>query len=1096
MKLRFNKYSIKIIIIIIALILLGVIFNLGNMTDVKYDARKSILTLLSHNSSYKLIENESKSLNKFYTELISDVSEWKIPRDYTLTEANIITSTDTFNLLELYNNESIDIKLKGNVKFILKLLNNNLKTTAESIMNIKLNEVNIWEINNEINVNIEERKYFYISLILSGIFLIFLLLIRRSKIIFLIFFFLFFFLSIIASKLFFIQFDNISLYKKYIGKLSSICILIVLILYYFYQAKELGKYNEMHLLFSYQFKTLITLISILLSIFNHNIIVNIINWFIWVPILQCYIFQNYQQIINKNFKEDIKLEEFDVLKIETESIQEYSDFHQRRKKNFRPYLMFIYLILFLISLIVCFKNINYFNSTNEINNAMSNSFHVDMNVFNIEDFNNQNSIITFKIIKNNKKVIIDDISLITTIEVLNKWIESFLKNVTFKNSLILFKDLETSSEYKLLNEDNTKDLSKINIKLLFIFENIDQITTAEVSRYGVRSTGSSTLIKIGKKTTLKNLRIITFGLKQNKYLGILIFFNCIILLAALIFTGGKDKSKLKASIIIFLFIINFSFGVFFFFIIPKLLYIINLNINIMKGALEGEILNKFILSILKFIFIRKVVTVIIFICLVLTIVYIIISLPKEYSTFNENMTSIKRTINLDYKNLRILFYQFILLLIISSIIGHESFGYKYDEFKNELLSLRYNLIMIFNKFLIEPKPEIKSLLYIYHRVGIFVFYNVVFTSLIATFYFYSCTNRQLFNKHFFIFPKPTDFNFDVKIKATFDEILIFKVFLESFNAYKDYKSNNDDWCNKFVEIFNQKKYGINKLTFNGDLYVYFERIKRYILCIIFLRIKINSFTEKINDLEHEKELIKLKNENKKYYLILLKKKLFDTTNEIENFKSKYNILQLIQSNESSGSNQINGSNVLTGVNKGVTEVNGSNGSIVDEKELVKKYNTKELEDFLIIPILNTIDSVSSVEQVENEVDNVEQVGNEVESIQVDVEQVVNLVDTVVNEDTEVDTVVNEDIESLIQNEELNEQCSQNIINNNINVKNEENEENVEKEEKNEENNEENSSLREQKEDKELKMRLGRIKSIEELEIGIFKSNILKNSKKF
>eukprot|EP00375_Theileria_parva_P000293 XP_762962.1 hypothetical protein [Theileria parva strain Muguga] len=846
MRCGLSKYVIKLTLVLAGLVLLGAIFNLGNMTDLTYNARQSILSLTSHstnlinqntnltdhnsnlteqNSNPKesnfyptesssnltegnsgLIDNNVEDLEKFYKGLISGVAEWKIPRNYSLTQAN-------------------------------------LTTTQEMIKSVEMSDVGVWEVSEQVTVNIEERKYLYISSILSIVFLLLLLCVKRTKMIFTILGFLSLFLGITAAKLFLppiLTGRLLELYVRCVGylkPLASVCILIVLISYYFHQASELGKYNEMHLMFSHQFRNLVvTVISVVLSIFNHKIAVNVVNWFIWVPILQCYVFQNYQQIINrkcihivthsltKETKETEQIElvgEFDVLKIEeTESLQEYSDFHQRRRKNFRPYLMLLYLILFLTSLVLCFKNTNYFNSTKEIDEAMSDSFYVNMETLNIQDFN--------------------------------------------------------------LDQDNINFTITKSIKI-----------------------GSSKV-----STTLKNLGIITFGLVQNKYLGILIFFNCLVLLAALAFTGGKDKSKFKAAIIILLFIISLCFSIAFFFLIPKLLY--NIDTNFIKG--------------------------------------------------------------------------------------HESFGYKYDEFRNELLSLRYNFIMMFNKFLIEPRPDIRSLLYWYHRVGIFVFYNVVLTGFLATFYFYSCSKRgHLFsrNKNFFVFPKPSDFNFDVKIKATFEEILAFKVFLESFNSYKEHlkSTENNDVSERFVETFSQKMHGLNKLTFNGDLYVYFERVKRYLLCIIFLRIKINSFTEKIKALELQKDKIKNRNDNKRTYLIMLKKKLFDTTEEVEKFKAKYKILQLIQANQPVNSDSVISDPVVP-------------KSVVQETEEIKKYDTKELKEFLLIPELNNCNTVESVESVES--------SDSVSSV---------------DDDTGVDSIESIKNEVKTTNEVINErECSENTLN--------------------------------------------------------------------
>ncbi|EAN30679.2 putative integral membrane protein [Theileria parva strain Muguga] len=1047
MRCGLSKYVIKLTLVLAGLVLLGAIFNLGNMTDLTYNARQSILSLTSHstnlinqntnltdhnsnlteqNSNPKesnfyptesssnltegnsgLIDNNVEDLEKFYKGLISGVAEWKIPRNYSLTQANLTTTQEEYDLLEMRERELMEVRLKGNVKFTLKLVNQTTKINTEMIKSVEMSDVGVWEVSEQVTVNIEERKYLYISSILSIVFLLLLLCVKRTKMIFTILGFLSLFLGITAAKLFLppiLTGRLLELYVRCVGylkPLASVCILIVLISYYFHQASELGKYNEMHLMFSHQFRNLVvTVISVVLSIFNHKIAVNVVNWFIWVPILQCYVFQNYQQIINrkcihivthsltKETKETEQIElvgEFDVLKIEeTESLQEYSDFHQRRRKNFRPYLMLLYLILFLTSLVLCFKNTNYFNSTKEIDEAMSDSFYVNMETLNIQDFNLDQDNINFTITKSLERVLLDDISEITTVELLNGWIESFLKRITFKNSLIVFKDLDNPTEYKLLNQDNTKDLTKINLSLLFIFQANNQITTAEIK------IGSSKV-----STTLKNLGIITFGLVQNKYLGILIFFNCLVLLAALAFTGGKDKSKFKAAIIILLFIISLCFSIAFFFLIPKLLY--NIDTNFIKDP-SVSMLSEFLSPLLKLIFLRKAVTVIVFICLVLSVVYLIISLPKEYSTFNENMTSVKRSINSDWKNLRILLYQFLLLLLISAVIGHESFGYKYDEFRNELLSLRYNFIMMFNKFLIEPRPDIRSLLYWYHRVGIFVFYNVVLTGFLATFYFYSCSKRgHLFsrNKNFFVFPKPSDFNFDVKIKATFEEILAFKVFLESFNSYKEHlkSTENNDVSERFVETFSQKMHGLNKLTFNGDLYVYFERVKRYLLCIIFLRIKINSFTEKIKALELQKDKIKNRNDNKRTYLIMLKKKLFDTTEEVEKFKAKYKILQLIQANQPVNSDSVISDPVVP-------------KSVVQETEEIKKYDTKELKEFLLIPELNNCNTVESVESVES--------SDSVSSV---------------DDDTGVDSIESIKNEVKTTNEVINErECSENTLN--------------------------------------------------------------------
>lgn len=93
----------------------------------------------------------------------------------------------------------------------------------------------------------------------------------------------------------------------YIDISSSVSIALILVCFYFMQSSVLSEYHEMHNMFSYQFKTyVVTMISVLLSFFNHNIVVNIINWFLWVPILQCYVFQNYEEILDREHKKKRK----------------------------------------------------------------------------------------------------------------------------------------------------------------------------------------------------------------------------------------------------------------------------------------------------------------------------------------------------------------------------------------------------------------------------------------------------------------------------------------------------------------------------------------------------------------------------------------------------------------------------------------------------------------------------------------------------------------------------------------------------------------------------------------------------------------------
>lgn len=91
--------------------------------------------------------------------------------------------------------------------------------------------------------------------------------------------------------------------------------------------------------------------------------------------------------------------------------------------------------------------------------------------------------------------------------------------------------------------------------------------------------------------------------------------------------------------------------------------------NKCTGTSEGEDLRIFVKNVTSFVWVRKGVTVILFVCIVLIIVYITISMPKEYSSFNKNMTIVKREITSDWKNLRILGYQFTILILISSIVG-------------------------------------------------------------------------------------------------------------------------------------------------------------------------------------------------------------------------------------------------------------------------------------------------------------------------------------------------------------------------------------------------------------------------------------------
>ncbi|GFE52693.1 integral membrane protein protein, putative [Babesia ovis] len=127
-----------------------------------------------------------------------------------------------------------------------------------------------------------------------------------------------------------------------------------------------------------------------------------------------------------------------------------------------------------------------------------------------------------------------------------------------------------------------------------------------------------------------------------------------------------------------------------------------------------------------------------------------------------------------------------------------------------------------------------------------------------------------------------------------DDIVGFKLFVKSVEEHKNYLENTDDevdYCKDFFHRFPRDvPKGVTALNPRMQVHNYLERIKKYLLCTLFLRMKVRTLSSKIESVEKRTIERMPSNEYRRQYITMLKQRLQRTVVAIEKFKVQMEML--------------------------------------------------------------------------------------------------------------------------------------------------------------------------------------------------------------
>ncbi|GBE62713.1 50S ribosomal protein L9 [Babesia ovata] len=283
----------------------------------------------------------------------------------------------------------------------------------------------------------------------------------------------------------------------------------------------------------------------------------------------------------------------------------------------------------------------------------------------------------------------------------------------------------------------------------------------------------------------------------------------------------------------------------------------------------------------------------------------------------------------------VVIYQYGILLISWSIIGNRLFGHNIERLKNFFAGLRCNAILGFNRFPIYHHNKYHAL---YNDMSIMVFYNVGLTLMFAIYYYSSKVKRR---KEITIgtLQKLHD-NFKVNIIANMDDIVRFKMFIKIMEKHKHYMAENAmeiDHCKQFFERF--EHHSLMRFNHGMQLISCLERIKKYALCAVFLRMKVRNMSLLIRNVQQRYKEQNPHKENKRGYISLLKEKLQLTVEEIDEFKRSAEIAIAGKT----VANSVKANNAICGTCRNVN----CGGHAEHEDSKSKTYDLLELENFVL-----------------------------------------------------------------------------------------------------------------------------------------------------
>lgn len=185
---------------------------------------------------------------------------------------------------------------------------------------------------------------------------------------------------------------------------------------------------------------------------------------------------------------------------------------------------------------------------------------------------------------------------------------------------------------------------------------------------------------------------------------------------------------------------------------------------------------------------KSAYNVIAFFNIICIIIYVILSLPHYFTIVDVTGTTVKRLLKINTTHLFVVVYQYVVLLmswslvgmwgffrIIKINIGNKLFGILQSHFKSLGYTIKYILVLGFNKALLDYRHEWwLDPIWLYNRTTIVVFYNIAATLFIALVY-YSSKPPKIY-KSTLLLVDGEDNMVNLNINATMQDMMRFKVF--------------------------------------------------------------------------------------------------------------------------------------------------------------------------------------------------------------------------------------------------------------------------------------------------------------------------------
>ncbi|KAK2194488.1 uncharacterized protein BdWA1_003770 [Babesia duncani] len=910
------KYELKLLFTAVALLSLCLLNSLSSKIRARFHARETMMSIVNFENMENITTDTSESLHKFYSNIVDELKIWKLASGYKITKITFNSKAGQFNLLQQNDKPIPKVSIKGNVTLVIQIFNEFFGVYAESINDIVLNEDNIWQINTNIITFMEVDVVEVVLWSLNCFLIASVILFYRNWYTF----------ALVTFGVFYTVFEFCSCFVmfkdhqflEYFRLTACGCLVACLVLFYKIQVDSLKKHNQLHSMFLNVFLNVPNMLtSIALCIFNYNIVVHGILWLLWAPILQCIVLESFSKII---YKHNVKLDTLqfpninfwifksmsgpqtmpttagpDEMQKDTnhQPIQDNVEMIRNEAANttMRRYLqpwnillMVIHVILVSIFLIIGFKKKRYEDIVQNIYTRMSTPFTVtEEPCFKLRDFTiNGKSQYGFEIAKEKTSVVYDTFGYINSSIALKAWIEAnFSIPKVIRALAIISSNSNVSQTAQLVTRENVKKLvttSNFDIWCFFLYQiSSHEITIAKVNF------GKTILQIVHPHISIDfidlNLDTVMIGFS----------ITCFILTLFVCWINYKERvhlAKLCSCIVMTLLSISLCIDVAI--AEPILVYKLKrLLASIRESNPSPKTMKSFAKISLMFMSCKRACDIISFLNIITMIFYVIACLPKYYNNLTSNGTLVRRPLKMNSNLLFPILYQYFILLIGVSLIGNKLFGIVIDPFKGIWYSVKYVVILNFNRMMLRQNSSVFDPIYIYNRLTVLVFYYIALTTFYAVCY-YSSLPKKTFKSTMVIMDKLDD-DFKVNIKASVDELVRFKVFVKALEEYRLMLASNPNlgqhdetklFFSKFPSEYNTS---LSILSPVNRIRLYSERVKRQILTIVFLRLKIDLYAFKQAELE--KRLVEHASNVSTTlgYKKLLEQRLITTSNEALRF---------------------------------------------------------------------------------------------------------------------------------------------------------------------------------------------------------------------